>query len=440
MEPESPDRAGHRRGLRGLPDPGRCRTGRAQIPFDDAVIDSTNSGDCKGLGDIDGDGLPDAVLGGTGGLWWYRYPNWTRYRIATPNQEFTTGHAAGGRGRRRRSRHRGPRTAPPAGSAGSRIPRPSGNPATSTWTFHLIGVAGNWVHDVQVTDLNGDGRIDVVTGDHVGYQAWIQNSPTNWTRVDISGRAGTGLSLGDIDGDGRPDVVLGPVWLKTPTDPIGGTWTERTIAGGWPSETASVVVDINGDGRRDVVIVPSESTGRLSWYQAPANPLTGAWTEHIVTSSIGYVHAFSVVDMDKDGALDVVFAEQGAVEREAGSDTFWAARGHAVDAAGDRHDRLAQHPRRRYRGRRRPGHPRGQLAGPPLEAWINRTDPAPCASDWNHNGAIEPSDVAAFVNDWFISLTAATLVADFNSDHAITPADVAMFINTWYDELLHGCG
>jgi len=66
---------------------------------------------------------------------------------------------------------------------------------------------------------------------------------TAWTNGDIV------VQVGDINRDGRPDIVLSSILLP------GGCRNRR---------------DINRDGRPDIVLSPSEGTGRLSWFEAPA--------------------------------------------------------------------------------------------------------------------------------------------------------------------------
>ncbi|MBX3358329.1 MAG: hypothetical protein KF745_07860 [Phycisphaeraceae bacterium] len=62
-----------------------------------------------------------------------------------------------------------------------------------------------------------------------------------------------------------------------------------------------------------------------------------------------------------------------------------------------------------------------------------------CASDWNLDGTVTPTDVAAFINDWLASLQQGTTAGDFDGNSAIEPADVATFVSTWLSELAGSC-
>jgi hypothetical protein len=189
-------------------------------------------------------------------------------------------------------------------------PRPGGNPRTgSLWTGFNIGSAGANNHDVETGDINKDGKVDVVTRPKGGgaTYVWLQ-TPTLWTRVVASTRAGEGTALGDVDHDGDLDIAHNGFWLEN-TNGAGTSWTQHTIANNWPRDVGVLVADVDRNGRRDIVLGPSESaSGRLSWYST-SSPRIGPWTEHVVDGTVSYLHTFKAADMDKDGDLDLVTAE-----------------------------------------------------------------------------------------------------------------------------------
>ncbi|MBI5474640.1 MAG: T9SS type A sorting domain-containing protein, partial [Ignavibacteriae bacterium] len=162
-------------------------------------------------------------------------------------------------------------------------------------------------HDVEVGDLNGDGKLDIVV--RLGSLViFYQNNPNSWTAVTANSRSSEGTALGDIDGDGDLDIAINGYWLENPK-PATSPWTERLINSSWPSMVGVHIADVNGDGRKDVLLAPSESaSGKLAWYESTA-PRTGSWTEHVIDNTVSYIHTFKTADMDRDGDLDVVTAE-----------------------------------------------------------------------------------------------------------------------------------
>src|SRR5262249_14918582 len=153
----------------------------APVPFDHIVIDSNFTGDCKGVGDIDGDGFPDVIVGGSQ-LVWYRYPSWSKTVIANAASEFTTDMQVAdvnGDG--------APDIVVSDGSGAGNVlwfENPhgrGGDPATAPWRRHVIGTQGGFVHDLEVGDINGDGKLDVVTRKGPITKLWFQRTLTSWT-------------------------------------------------------------------------------------------------------------------------------------------------------------------------------------------------------------------------------------------------------------------
>jgi hypothetical protein len=291
-----------------------CQSGNKSLEFlKYQVIDPhPNTGekcctDILMLGDVNGDGAMDVVIGGEkaegAGLVWYQYPSWEKHPIA--RGEFTTdGQLADVDG-----------DGDPDIVIGT-FPEGKGE---IFWFENVSGGKGEWIrhsigkgyaHDVAVGDMNADGKIDVVTCDKKKVVLWEQVSPDSWREHVVEVRAGEGIALADMDGDGDLDIVYGGSWLENPGSLKTTPWIPHSIAPKWSPDTRVFVADMNTDGRPDVVLTVSEGRGGVSWFESPTDPRTGTWVEHPIGKEIlEGAHTLQVADFDGDGELDVLTAE-----------------------------------------------------------------------------------------------------------------------------------
>ncbi len=280
--------------------------------FTHEIIDpSPNTGDdcCTdvlAIGDLSGDGLPDVVLGAErapkDGLVWYRAPRFDRFPIAS-GQFTTDGKVADMNGDGRADVI----TCDHGEDANDILWFENPGPAGGPWTRHLVG--HGYAHDLEVADLDGNGRPDLVTCDKEEVDSWWQQPDGSFSFRKLCDDEGEGIDCGDIDGDGHIDVAFGASWLRNP-DADDQPWQRVVVSPPWPQDTRVRIADIDGDGRVDLVLTVSEGSGRVAWFQAPKDPLIAPWPAHIVEKEqLEGAHSLQVADVDLDGDPDLVVAE-----------------------------------------------------------------------------------------------------------------------------------
>ena len=167
------------------------------INFKYVVIDENGPGDIhtKSVGDLNGDGLEDLLVAGTGGaIAWYENPSLVKHVITTKGGRWSTDAEIGdidGDGDND--------IVTSDWYQNNRIVWFENSGAGKSWTMHIIGQPK--AHDIEIGDFDRDGDLDIVTrtqgGDGNKIQVWRQDSGVSWTRraSPISCPTGEGLTV-----------------------------------------------------------------------------------------------------------------------------------------------------------------------------------------------------------------------------------------------------
>ena len=208
--------------------------------------------------------------------------------------------------------------------------RNTGKPREQSFERHVFDANLASVHDILTGDLDGDGRLDVVTMSDKNDLRWyaVPDDPAQpWKATRIHDPVHSGIALGDLDSDGDLDLVRSNTWLENLGN--GSEWDPHKISEPFGDRsfpysfnaTQAAVADVNADGRLDVVLVDGENRGaRGAWLEAPADPRLGSWTRHDLEqgdpAKRGAYHSLQVADFDNDGDLDIFAAEMEHISGE----------------------------------------------------------------------------------------------------------------------------
>jgi hypothetical protein len=238
--------------------------------------------------------------------------------------------------------------------APSRLYLTNGAPLTSgNYSTIQIGTDLGYGQDVQIADVNGDGKPDliltyIVAGtsatDPSGIAIYLNNGTSNpFNNVTplrlLVGQSVEAIAVADLNGDGKPDLVAVvsdssltqndlDVYLNTgsASAPFSNPQTlqpDSHLGGGCLSVN---VGDVNGDGLPDLLFGCTPPSPNAS--PAPANPAVGAIylnngtanpfanvapVDIPATSQSGYARGVAVGTLVKNGTPDVLIADMGLI-------------------------------------------------------------------------------------------------------------------------------
>ncbi len=175
----------------------------------------------------------------------------------------------------------------------------------------VISTNASSAQDVEVSDLDGDGDLDVLSGSLADDKvAWYENdSSQNFTAHTISTQfdAVRDIQVDDLDGDGDLDVLVASQgddlvgWFENDGNQ---NFTRDTIATNLDGAAYVYTEDLNQDGHLDV-ITASYNDDKVAWHE---NNGSQQFTTHVISTNAALTGCVYAADMDNDGDTDVLSA------------------------------------------------------------------------------------------------------------------------------------
>ncbi|MHB8645233.1 MAG: FG-GAP repeat domain-containing protein [Thermomicrobiales bacterium] len=174
---------------------------------------------------------------------------------------------------------------------------------------------------IALADLNGDGKLDIVTGNIGSVTVLLNNGsgafPSAVTyaapvTATCSSGCGAAVKLGDLNGDGKPDIATTTTLAPDATQIAvllnhgDGTFAAATLYTVGSGPVAIAIGDVNGDGKPDLAVA--------NYYDSTVSILlntgTGAFATQVSYPVGANPKAITLADKNRDGILDLVTADR----------------------------------------------------------------------------------------------------------------------------------
>ena len=171
-----------------------------------------------------------------------------------------------------------------------------------------VALAANaFVRSIQAADLNGDGAYDLAAGNGQDTLVWLNDGTGNFLPSTAYGQPGAEINVVDVNGDGWWDIAgcsISPANVHVLLGNGDGTFAPHGAPvniGGNPWATCSA--DINNDGHVDLGFVQIGGVTSFTWLHGDG---TGAFTIAGQLPAGAWPTSLHFADLEGDGDMDAV--------------------------------------------------------------------------------------------------------------------------------------
>ncbi len=205
-------------------------------------------------------------------------------------------------------------------------------------TAAVTDLPSSGARGVNVADLNGDGRPEVILANYYDGNNYNLNSRIYWGQTGgtygvtygigavthLSTTGASGVSAADLNDDGRPEVIFantfngtsymlyGRVYWGRPGGSFGTAYstsdkTDLPTAGG----VGVSVADLNSDGRAEIIFTSfGNYSSRIYWGQVGGTYGVTYTVAHTALVQTMAARGVSIADLNNDGRPELIFSQQ----------------------------------------------------------------------------------------------------------------------------------